>query len=560
MADFEWNNYEKQVGQPEIEDKWENILHYINEFKDIPDADSTLWSRLNNNDIPDNVDYAVEMNNLFSVIKKLEEFAKGITNENEKKCVQDCIDKKFKPVLEKIPKLHSGEIPVEKFMENFQLAIMEGKSEKDDGEKLKWWKTMSDETKMMLIMTYKETIFPLLWIDKFYDSSKTLGDGVVDDQFIDNKPYSKNFELSEKFDKETQWKEIWQWLLRAIAQIEGRITEWENKLQNQNIRKILEKEISKIIDNDERQIAQELWLSINEKLWWDDDLRVSMEDRAYLFAQSMIFMWEYRIARPDITPIDLYQLLNSNQNKLLHQHLWDVNTITSSDHWIKHILRWDLTLAENVFDQITPDQWKKLYKQNNEQREPNEAELAQFQARLRVLTMQATMDHDFWYTNVVNRMFDESWYEKAYYMQSDHPLWSTAYIQDNQERYEKYFWDKWYETLIKTIPWHWNAQTEYFGKIYSWTAENDEFVMWILSTTDCAWATWDYKISYMFAQKEIIWSLFNVYDFILEDDGTDTDVYALKNNYVSMVPTQYDWTAYDVMNELKKFEEWGITS
>lgn len=44
-------------------------------------------------------------------------------------------------------------------------------------------------------------------------------------------------------------------------------------------------------------------------------------------------------------------------------------------------------------------------------------------------------------------------------------------------------------------------------------------------------------------------------DFIVEDDGTDTDVYALKNNYASIVPTQYDWTAYDVMNELKKFEK-----
>ena len=44
-------------------------------------------------------------------------------------------------------------------------------------------------------------------------------------------------------------------------------------------------------------------------------------------------------------------------------------------------------------------------------------------------------------------------------------------------------------------------------------------------------------------------------DFIVEDEGTDTDIYALKNNYASIVPTQYDWTAYDVMNELKKFEK-----
>lgn len=44
-------------------------------------------------------------------------------------------------------------------------------------------------------------------------------------------------------------------------------------------------------------------------------------------------------------------------------------------------------------------------------------------------------------------------------------------------------------------------------------------------------------------------------DFIVEDDGTDSDVYALKNNYASIVPTQYDWTAYNVMDKLKCFEK-----
>jgi len=44
-------------------------------------------------------------------------------------------------------------------------------------------------------------------------------------------------------------------------------------------------------------------------------------------------------------------------------------------------------------------------------------------------------------------------------------------------------------------------------------------------------------------------------DFIVEDDGTDTDIFALKNNYASIVPTHYDWTAYDVMDQLKKFEK-----
>ena len=44
-------------------------------------------------------------------------------------------------------------------------------------------------------------------------------------------------------------------------------------------------------------------------------------------------------------------------------------------------------------------------------------------------------------------------------------------------------------------------------------------------------------------------------EFIVEDDGIDTDVYALKNGYASIVPTHYDWTAYDVMDQLKSFEK-----
>lgn len=44
-------------------------------------------------------------------------------------------------------------------------------------------------------------------------------------------------------------------------------------------------------------------------------------------------------------------------------------------------------------------------------------------------------------------------------------------------------------------------------------------------------------------------------EFVVEDDGIDADVYALKNNYVSIVPTHYDWTAYDALDKLKNFEK-----
>jgi len=42
--------------------------------------------------------------------------------------------------------------------------------------------------------------------------------------------------------------------------------------------------------------------------------------------------------------------------------------------------------------------------------------------------------------------------------------------------------------------------------------------------------------------------------FVNLDEGDDTDQWALENNYVSVVPTQYDLTAHNAIKELKKWE------
>ncbi len=43
-------------------------------------------------------------------------------------------------------------------------------------------------------------------------------------------------------------------------------------------------------------------------------------------------------------------------------------------------------------------------------------------------------------------------------------------------------------------------------------------------------------------------------NFTYEDKGKDTDVYALKNDYVSVVPVQFDLTAHSVLKDLKHLE------
>ncbi len=44
-------------------------------------------------------------------------------------------------------------------------------------------------------------------------------------------------------------------------------------------------------------------------------------------------------------------------------------------------------------------------------------------------------------------------------------------------------------------------------------------------------------------------------EFVNHDTGNDTDVWALDNNYVSVVPVQYDLTAHSVMEELKDWND-----
>lgn len=43
-------------------------------------------------------------------------------------------------------------------------------------------------------------------------------------------------------------------------------------------------------------------------------------------------------------------------------------------------------------------------------------------------------------------------------------------------------------------------------------------------------------------------------EFINQDKGDDTDVWALEQGYVSVVPTQFDMTAHHVINELNNWE------
>ncbi len=43
-------------------------------------------------------------------------------------------------------------------------------------------------------------------------------------------------------------------------------------------------------------------------------------------------------------------------------------------------------------------------------------------------------------------------------------------------------------------------------------------------------------------------------EFMLHEDSNETDVWALKNNYISVVPTQFDFTAHNVISEINTWK------
>ena len=49
-------------------------------------------------------------------------------------------------------------------------------------------------------------------------------------------------------------------------------------------------------------------------------------------------------------------------------------------------------------------------------------------------------------------------------------------------------------------------------------------------------------------------------EFILEDEGADTDCYAMQHQYVSVVPTQFDLTAKQYMEPMRRFEHLRIVN
>jgi hypothetical protein len=90
----------------------------------------------------------------------------------------------------------------------------------------------------------------------------------------------------------------------------------------------VQSEINKIKNPVEKQIANKLRTSLNNNIANETDGRLLPSERAVIFSDGIAYMSDYRVAYKDKTPSDVLKLVDTNQNKIIHQHIQDKNYLT----------------------------------------------------------------------------------------------------------------------------------------------------------------------------------------------------------------------------------------
>ena len=341
---------------------------------------------------------------------------------------------------------------------------------------LKW---LWDEDLMYLTHTYLEKILDPIKFSVI-DHLSTFNPLKVD----------QNFQSIKKF--ETTWKNT---EIAKIKEIEWEIREikkwWYEKIKSM-------KDTKEIIDKFwegtmERDILNSLKESLENNIS-NSDNRLLDSEKAVIFVNSVSYMLDYKAAFPNASAEQIHEILDRNQNKLIHQHIQDKRYLTWSSHDALHILRWNMDMAENFMKNMSPLE--------------------------RVITRQIIIDHDMWYTSQFNELLSRNRSNTFFSSTKDHPLRSTVFVEQNKSRYIKNFWKEWYDIIEKSITGHSKADTknlpaegrEYQGKS-DWKVINS-----VISTVDCAAASADYKSAFLFSHPEMTWQFINVYKAMKECD------------------------------------------
>lgn len=235
----------------------------------------------------------------------------------------------------------------------------------------------------------------------------------------------------------------------------------------------------------ERDILTNLEKSLKENFDIGDK-RLSEADRSVIFSNSVSYMLDYMEAHPNKPLTELYEILDINQNKLVHQHVQDKHFLTWSSHDVLHILRWNMNMAENFMTNMSPVE--------------------------RVLVRQIIIDHDMWYTSMFNHILSWARSDVFFGATKDHPLRSAEFIETNKDWYINNFGEKWYETIRNSVVWHSKADTKNLPiQVDMNSPLRAEKINAVISVVDCVAASTDYKSAFLFWRPEVSWEFMSVY-------------------------------------------------
>ena len=148
-------------------------------------------------------------------------------------------------------------------------------------------------------------------------------------------------------------------------------------------------------------------------------------DRWKILEFSARYLQEFRAAKFPASPDRLMKIVTDNAVSLAHQQIADHQTLVGSSHGVLHVLRGNATMLQSLYDQLgfTPAQ--------------------------RVLTMQATFDHDVGYGK--RTLAEQTEAQGVFKSSNDHPLESTLVVESNRAEYEAIFGRDGYTTIRNAI-------------------------------------------------------------------------------------------------------------
>ncbi|NQT50318.1 hypothetical protein HQ571_06520 [Candidatus Kuenenbacteria bacterium] len=193
-------------------------------------------------------------------------------------------------------------------------------------------------------------------------------------------------------------------------------------------------------------------------------------------SEAEIFTSAYAEAFPDATPEQIFEVTRDNSRKLAYQTERDKQVFSGSDHGTRHILEGNMAMADKIIASLGDTAT----------------------AKDKVLIHQIIVDHDLGYTVGVaqaKQSFDAS---------KDHPLFSTKFIEANEEYYTQKFGKDGYEMIRDGILQHSYPKSEYRTPTDPEKGFNPDLIRSITSTVDALGVTAETKCPAFFREPEVI--------------------------------------------------------